>query len=147
MRHLRLAPPPLIGRWWRDPIFAVALLLPLPVWIGLAWLGVAPPAIPLFQLLLLAPILEELAFRGAIQSSLYRLRPLQAAVWGFSGANGLTALLFATLHAVTRSDPTALLTLFPALIFGLLRDRHQSVLPAILLHSYYNAGLLALPLP
>jgi membrane protease YdiL (CAAX protease family) len=37
--------------------------------------------------------------------------------------------------------------LLPALLFGYFRDRHDSVLPAIALHVFYNAGYFLLPLP
>ena len=40
--------------------------------------------------------------------------------------------------------PLASLTLFPSLLFGVLRDRSGSVFPPIALHIIYNAGYFML---
>jgi hypothetical protein len=85
---------------------------------------------------LLAPLCEELAFRGHLLSAL-RLRRRPAA------AIGLTALAFAALHL----DPVR----FPGLIvlgalYGWLTWRSGSVWPAVLAHAVNNAAATALAL-
>ncbi|QEP42745.1 JDVT-CTERM system CAAX-type protease [Ectothiorhodospiraceae bacterium BW-2] len=120
-----------------------ALVAPIPLWLLLAPFS-EPPLTPLWLLLLVAPVVEELAFRGAIQGYLLQQR------WGghrcgyLSYANLVTALLFALLHLYAQPSLWALLTFVPGLIFGAVRERYRTVIPAIALHSYYNGGLLLL---
>jgi len=89
------------------------------------------------------PILEELAFRGAIQTFIARIfgssKLARSALW----ANVLTSVLFSGLHVVTRSVLIGFLVFIPSLIFGHVREKFGSVLPAIVLHSVYNCSYLA----
>ena len=55
-------------------------------------------------------------------------------------------LVFTALHFVNHPPPWAAAVLLPSLLFGYFRDRHGSVLPAIVLHVFYNAGYFLLPL-
>ncbi|MEO7557618.1 MAG: JDVT-CTERM system glutamic-type intramembrane protease, partial [Gammaproteobacteria bacterium] len=55
-------------------------------------------------------------------------------------ANVATTLLFAGFHFFYHAPLWAALVILPSLIFGYFRDRHQRVLPAIVLHVFYNAG-------
>lgn len=127
--------------WWLDPWFRWALLLPLPVWGVFYWLGV-PPSAAWWMLLIVAPVVEELAFRGTLQTLLRRWRAGRCKWRMISGANVLTALAFGVTHALVEGHISGLLTFFPGLVFGFFRERFHRVLPAIVLHSYYNAGLL-----
>ena len=106
------------------------------------WLG--PPAASghaLLLMLTLVPLLEELAFRGALQPALLRatggrrLGPL-------SLANLLTSLAFSGLHALTRPLALAAAVFLPSLAFGGFRERHDSVLPPLALHTCWNLALL-----
>lgn len=108
-----------------------------------------PPLDPLWpfyepwKYLLLAvvyPVLEELAFRGALQGSLYHSQWGRAAMGPLTHANLLTSLLFACFHFIAHPALWAILVIFPSLLFGYFRDKYQSVLPAILLHVFYNMG-------
>ncbi len=85
------------------------------------------------------PILEEVVFRGALQSTLtdylrgWRLGPV-------SVANLLASVAFSAAHGLLRGTETALLVFIPSLIFGYFRDRHRSLASPIALHVFYNAG-------
>ena len=87
------------------------------------------------------PAVEELIFRGVLQSE------LSATDWGkrgqyFTYANLATSLCFAALHIPFRSIEWALATFFPSLVFGYFRDRHKSLVWPIAVHGFYNMGLL-----
>jgi uncharacterized protein len=97
----------------------------------------------LLSVILLYPILEELAFRGWLQETLLT-KGFQKQKFGFSQANLFTSILFVSLHFFNHSLLWATAVFFPSLVFGFFRDRHNSVLPSILLHIYYNAGYFLL---
>ena len=88
------------------------------------------------------PLLEELLFRGVIQGRL-----LQSG-WGarrrgaLSIANTLTSLAFALLHLVHQPPIWAASIFVPSLAFGLIRERHASLYPALALHGLYNLFFL-----
>lgn len=86
------------------------------------------------------PIVEELLFRGCLQGVLARRAWGRRTVTGISLANLLTSILFIGAHIPTHSLLWALLTLFPSLVFGVLRDRSGSVVPPIAIHVFYNTG-------
>jgi uncharacterized protein len=90
------------------------------------------------------PIVEELLFRGCLQGFISIREWGQRSLVGISIANILTSVVFAGAHIATHSLPWALSTLFPSLLFGVLRDRFGSVLPSIALHIVYNAGYFML---
>jgi len=133
---------------FQDPLFWLALLAGSATWTALYfWL----PYLPVqsehlnqwWTLLLLAglyPLLEEWLFRGLLQPQLLTFRPLQARFLGLSNANLLTSLLFAMAHLFVQPPLWAAAVIVPSLIFGAFRDRYQSVVPAIILHSFYNLG-------
>jgi membrane protease YdiL (CAAX protease family) len=129
--------------WWLDPWFRGALLLPLPVWGCLSLMGTKPSA-AWWMLLFFAPVIEELVFRGALQTLLLQSRVGKRRCGAVSGANALTALAFGLAHVLVNGHPWGMLTFFPGLVFGFFRERYQGVPPAIVLHAYYNAGLLLL---
>jgi CAAX protease family protein len=81
----------------------------------------------------LAPVCEELAFRGHLLSALQlRLRP--------GAAIGLSALAFAALHL----DPVRLPgLLFLGVLYGWLTWRSGSIYPAVLAHAVNNAAAMA----
>lgn len=81
----------------------------------------------------LAPVCEELAFRGHLLSALQlRLRP--------GAAIGLSAVAFAALHL----DPVRLPgLLFLGALYGWLTWRSGSIYPAVLAHAVNNAAAMA----
>ena len=116
--------------WYAAPLAAMAALA------GAAWL----PA-PLLTLLVIAPVAEELVFRGAVQETLLRHlngRPVAGAL----AANVLTALAIAAVHAALRPDMLAGLTLLPSLLVGWVYQRQRRLAPCIALHALFNAAWL-----
>ncbi len=128
----------------RDPVFWLAMGAGPVGWLLLRELGYVRPAVSavgLGLLLLLYPLLEELAFRGWLQGRLLAGTWGRRSRYGISLANLLTSLAFVAFHMFQHAPAWAALLLLPSLIFGCLRERHRSVLPAVVLHVFYNAGL------
>ncbi len=137
--------------FYRSPIFLSCLavgcvfwgVLPLLVDVQpLPWPRIASPAFLLA--VVWQPIVEELFFRGCLQGFLSIREWGQRALVGISIANLLTSVAFTGAHIATHSLLWASLTLFPSLLFGVLRDRSGSVFPSIALHIIYNAGYFML---
>lgn len=104
-------------------------------WLDRGWM-------PLLSLVLWAPVVEELAFRGVVQGYLSTGIWGRRTIVGLSVANIVAAVLFTAWHLVYRTDLTAWLVFFPALVFGYFRDRYGSLVPCVILHAAYNAALL-----
>ena len=81
---------------------------------------------------IVAPIFEEIIFRGFLLSSLTRYMP----VWG---AIFLSSLIFALAH-LSLSEVLPLTML--ALVLAIVYTRSRNLLSSILLHSLYNSGTL-----
>jgi membrane protease YdiL (CAAX protease family) len=133
--------------WLGLPLAIAAILAPLSWFLLFLGLGSgadfaqspAPPFV-LLQLILLYPLVEELAFRGFLQTN------LRNHVWGrierggISVANVCTTLFFVGSHFFYHALLWSIVILLPSLVFGYFRDRYQSVVPCILLHCFYNSG-------
>ena len=114
----RILPP----EWLKT--FDVAKLFEGPRWERLALVAIAT---------FVAPVCEELAFRGYLESTLLSRRRPGLAI-------GTAALLFATIHL----DPVRFLALLAlGAVFGWLRWRSGSVWPAVAAHAANN-GLVSL---
>jgi membrane protease YdiL (CAAX protease family) len=131
-----------------DAHVRLALLLTLPVCLALG-LSVGPmmrvPAgwLGWLSTLLVQPLLEELAFRGLVQSFLLGLfspagQPRRCGP--VTLANALTTLLFVLLHLRVQPLLWALAVAGPSLLLGHVRERLDSVWPAVLLHGWFNLG-------
>ena len=94
---------------------------------------------------ILYPVIEELAFRGFVQTLLLE-RPFGKSmlIAKISKANVLTSVLFAALHLINQSPIEAVSIFLPSLVFGYLRERYDAVTPSVLMHGWYNLGLLFL---
>ena len=79
-----------------------------------------------------APLVEELLFRGFLQ-------PLLEPRLGRALGLGATAVLFGLAHPLAYALPVGLLGAF----FGWLVQRHGSLLPAIVAHALHNAVTVA----
>ena len=109
-------------------------------------LSMPPPALAgtaLVGSILIAPVLEELVFRGGVQEVLDRtawgrLRPIR----GVSVGNLLTSVLFAAAHLAVTLPWLAVGVFFPSLVFGRLKQLYPSLLPAMLVHAWYNVCFL-----
>jgi len=131
---------------WRDAAFYAALFAGPLCWLILISLGqpiVGPPALIFWlKLTLLMPVLEEIVFRGGIQTALIS-KPTFAKQWhGISLANLITSVLFAAMHLISHPPLWAALVFVPSLLFGWARDRYHAVLPSVLLHAVYNSGFV-----
>jgi membrane protease YdiL (CAAX protease family) len=126
-----------VGSWLLQLAPNVAgLSMPRP---GLAWTA-------LLGSILVAPVLEELVFRGGVQEALDRTswgrrRP----VTGLSVGNLATSLIFAAAHLLVVVPWLAAGVFFPSLVFGRLKQLYPSLLPAMLVHAWYNACFLLMP--
>jgi uncharacterized protein len=131
-------------QWLADSHFVFAALAAAPAWVALAHLAgermQADTAIAaLVSLVLVQPVVEELVFRGALQG--YLLERVSGRWIGpVSIANLGTTTAFVALHLLAQPPAWAVAVAVPSLVFGHLRERYGSVLPAIALHSIYNAG-------
>ncbi|SCX97770.1 JDVT-CTERM system glutamic-type intramembrane protease MrtJ [Thiohalorhabdus denitrificans] len=147
-----MGPPPVFsGRSrWEDPLLGLALGAAFPVWAWLAWWyrpesaftgAVAAPATFLYVALAL-PVLEEVAFRGLVQEGLGRLWRRR---WGpLTAANLGQAGLFGLLHLPGHPAGWAAAVVVPGLVFGLFRERHDTLTTPIALHAFYNGGYFLL---
>jgi len=90
------------------------------------------------MLILFYPIVEELAFRGVIQGYLAGRMKRQYLGGLLSASNLVTSLLFIVIHFVHHPPLWAVAVVVPSLIFGYFREQFGSVIPAVLLHAFYN---------
>lgn len=91
---------------------------------------------------ILAPLTEELLFRGVFQTSLLRL--FRGARWP---ALLIAAIVFSLLHWSVVTSWHALVPLFVlGLVWGVLYERTGSLLAPILAHAIFNAANIAMAL-
>jgi len=97
-----------------------------------------PPVFwPWAWLVVASPILEELCFRGLLQTELRRR--LGRSYGPVSQANLLTTAIFAALHLAQRPSAFVALVAIPSLIYGYFFDRFNSLRSPIGLHLLHNA--------
>lgn len=96
-----------------------------PVWLLALWI------------IVLAPVFEEVAFRGVLVAQLRRVMPTTQAIW-------VAATLFGVLHFSVLSMAVFLVPL--GAVAGYLTRETKSLLPAIAIHAAHNAGILLLSL-
>lgn len=147
LRHLKAdlglrAPTPGSLGW----TFALVLCAGVPV----AWvLGVlvhergGVTLLMLMSLLVWQPMVEELLFRGILQGLLLSTTLGSASRWGVSVANLATSLAFVIVHFVNQPAAWAIGVFIPSLLFGLFRDRSNSIWPAVALHVLFNGAFFA----
>jgi membrane protease YdiL (CAAX protease family) len=135
-----------------DPHLVLALLAAVPVWLVLLiwagpWMRVPQGAWAWCSLLLVQPCLEEWVFRGLLQGEALRLttrRGEPARLGPVTWANALVSLLFVALHLLAQPVVWALAVAVPSLVLGHLRERFNSVWPAVWVHATYNLGFGAI---
>lgn len=133
---------------WTDKYFLLALLAAPAVWALLVWqlqpvIDIAWPLRAPGRFLLLAlayPLLEEIAFRGALQGWLLTRTWARTARYGVTLANIVTSAAFTALHFFSHPALWAAAVFVPSLVFGFFRDRHRGIATPIALHVFYNAG-------
>lgn len=92
----------------------------------------------LFSLLVWYPVVEELAFRGVVQGTLANYSFGRRTRLGISVANLIATFTFVLWHLLYLGIPIIMVLALPSLVYGFFRDRYQSLVPAFLLHSFYN---------
>jgi len=98
-----------------------------------------PPAGEILSFLLLAPVAEELFFRGILQDGL--IEKVKGSVVSFTYANILTSVIFAAVHIPFWGFAHSALVFFPSLAFGLLYDRTGNLIFPMFLHAIYNLNI------
>jgi hypothetical protein len=123
----------------------LALVAPLLVWPWLpGWdrVHLQEGQFSAFALIVFVPIIEEVLFRGFLQGWLLQKKMFRQRLAGISRANGLTSFSFAVAHLWQHA-----LGLIPgyfvvSLLLGHFRERYHGILVPVLLHGYYNLGLI-----
>lgn len=110
---------------------------PQPMLTELAANGLDGPGawLVLFGIVVVAPLAEEVLFRGYVFTALHTTLP----AWV---AHTVTAVLFGLAHGLDYAMPIAVL----ALLFGWLRARHRALWPAVLAHMVHNGVTVLLVL-
>lgn len=137
--------------------FAIASVVVFPIFYLAMWIGAVqimgwkfklliPGSIWTLMLgqLLVVALPEEIFFRGYLQA---RFNQALAKKWNvFSAQIGpglfITAALFALAHFAVRPTPDRLTVFFPALVFGWLREKTDSLLAPALFHFASNLGFI-----
>ncbi len=138
----------ILPRLLRDRSYLLAMLLAPFFWFSLYYSGTAITGpdwlihnlILFLQAALLYPLVEELVFRGLLQERLWQTRLSRMSIYCISLPNIVTSVVFTALHFLAHPPAWALAVIIPSLVFGFFRDRYQHVLPAIILHVFYNSG-------
>jgi membrane protease YdiL (CAAX protease family) len=110
------------------------------------WPGRPPPVSLQAAILMIvaAPVLEELAFRGAVtdlvQALLKRLAIADTST--LTRTNVITSLAFAACHLPYQPIGMAAAVLLPSLLLGKVREVTGSVVPCMVIHAWFNACYL-----
>ena len=117
-------------------VMLVSVFLPTPEESALEELLKTTPSIVAFVVfgVALAPLLEEILFRGFLYTAL-------ADVYSARVALPVTAVLFAALHVsqLRGNWPAALLILAVGYVLTRVRERTGSMVPSVIMHTAYNA--------
>lgn len=139
-------------RFLKEKWFYLALALaPISLLIGLLSFAHIFSAFQITLLIIILmvfwqPLIEELFFRGLIQGKICQRKWFSKTTLGLTRANWFVSLLFVIAHLFYSPILWALAVFFPSLIFGWFRDYYQTVVPSILIHAFYNASFIALPI-
>jgi len=133
---------------WRDAHLGAAFTAAPVFWAGLWWWN--PPPLDLLWIAreplgfataaLIYPVLEEVVFRGGLQTFLLRYAGGSARRGGLTLANVMTSAAFAALHLFSHAPLWGAATFLPSVVFGYFRDRHSSLISPIALHVFYDSG-------
>jgi membrane protease YdiL (CAAX protease family) len=122
-----------------DKQFIAAIIVAIFVWVIMSLLGAySPQNFNPFYVILFYPITEEIVFRGTLQD--YFCKKFKGNFLIFSYGNIITSIIFSSLHLFYQPVFWALLIIAPSLIFGYFKDKFNSVIPAVVLHIFYNFG-------
>ena len=95
--------------------------------------------------LLLAPVLEEIVFRGGLQEMLDRTAFGRLALVGnVTVGNVVASTLFSAAHLMSAPPWLAAGVFLPSLVLGRVKQLYPSLVPVVLLHAWYNGCYLCL---
>ncbi len=96
--------------------------------------------------LCLVSLPEELFFRGFLQGLLTPPDPDRQSHFKafFTLPIIMPAILFAAAHFITEPKAFRLATVFPAMLFGWLRNRYHSIWPGVMIHAAANVAVFLL---
>jgi hypothetical protein len=122
----------------------LSLIAPLLVW---PWVPAAEiphnsPLLHSIALFTLIPLSEEIIFRGLLQGELLHRLWFKRTTAGLSRANWCTSLVFAAAHIWQHALLLAHGYFLVSLVLGHFRERYRGIMVPVLLHGYYNLGLL-----
>lgn len=122
----------------RQEVLLVALAAPLVAAAGV-WSRLLPQTltVPVWYLLVAAPVWEELFFRRVLHQRLQQQAWSSRRLISFSLATWIVGVVFVLAH-LPFQGVHALLVLLPALVLGRLFERTDQVLPCIALHGWFN---------
>jgi uncharacterized protein len=101
--------------------------------------------VTIVALLLLAPIVEEIVFRGGVQELLDRTAFGRLALCAdLTVGNVVTSALFSAAHLISAPAWLAAAVFFPSLLLGRVKQLYRSLVPVVLVHASYNACYLCL---
>lgn len=87
----------------------------------------------IMSVLVIAPTVEEVVFRGLIMTKLRNEMPVAASAL-------ISAMLFAIIHFMAGGGITVVHAFIGGLIFAFVYEKTKSLLPAIAAHSFGNIG-------
>lgn len=122
----------------------LALLAPVLIWPWVPQWDIHPHndfpnTIALFTLI---PIAEEILFRGWLQGWLLKRKWFTLLTIRVSRANLFTSLVFAGAHMWQHALILVPGYFFVSVVLGHFRERYRGIAVPVLLHGYYNLGLL-----
>lgn len=127
----------------RQEVLLVALAAPLVAAAGV-WSRLLPQTltVPVWYLLVAAPVWEELFFRRVLHQRLQQQAWSSRRLISFSLATWIVGVVF-VLAPLPFQGMHALLVLLPALVLGRLFERTDQVLYCMAVHSWFNFCWLA----
>ena len=126
-----------------DSYFYFAVILGPISWFSLSFFLNTQPNLQITSFLLLQafawPLVEVILFRGYLQHYL-----VQSLRKNYQLAIVLTSLVFSLCHLSAHSLLWSSSVFLPSLVFGYFYHKYQSIVPAYILHAWYNLGFFLL---
>lgn len=87
------------------------------------------------------PFIEEIIFRGFLQSELLQKQEFRKKIANISFANLTVSCVFALCHIAVFKHSLIALVFFPSLVFGWIFENNRKLWLCILCHGWYNFSL------
>jgi uncharacterized protein len=131
---------------WRPALWLWCVLVAAPPLLAWIWLRLTHPLLPCdsswvwAKWILISPLLEEIVFRGLLQSGLIRgWRTWRMPRWP---AVAIAALVFAAFHGVNGGAAYFLAVFAAGVAFGYVYSQSRNLIYPILLHAWCDSCLL-----